>query len=588
MGRKKTVVYLWPLITFIGLLFYKDYLIDEYRSRLFFNLSTDCLLVTIMFVLSIKREHQWLQWMQSLAAGLIIFYHLADTCVYIAIQSRLTLNNLIGNVEYYNVFIYFLSTKIIILFLAVLLVPIILRNFKFNFPYPESTTNILSIEILVVFLIGYFVFNNYYTPYSGSGVIDLSTNSFQATSVTQNSLNTINNNPSLIQRIDNYFNGKNWDNLPRDNSSKPNIIIVISESLSMVDSKYAGGLFNRLPMIDKIQQDGMVFKHTVSNGKITVHGLAASLLGLQTTRTGGYSGMMEQFTPAKFPGNNIVSYAKNAGYNTIMISPDAPVPFQQIIAWFRTIGFETIYDIDSDLFSAAPRFTWDAPSDQAMYDVALKMLPTLKSPYFLVIETVSLHQPYILPDLKYRISDNDLLNQINYVDGTTYNFYEGLKQQGFLDNGLFILYGDHRRFEPLEQAEIDNGGYPVWHERIISSIVGKGIAPHSVYDAPFSLIDMNTLLHYIIAGQPVNNNTILEAGLSKQLGIESPFSISLVEDDEGTYLIRSEENPPLYISIYGDIPFDKIPNSTYQDATTYLIKNDQQVNAKLSVPNEVK
>jgi len=586
MITHKTSVYLWPIITLIGLLIYKNYLIDEYRLELFLNIAKDCLLVVLIIFLSIERRSKILQRLQSLIAILIVFYNLADTCVYIAIQNRLTLNNFFGNIEYYNVFIYFISIRMIILILAVVIVPVLLRNRKMYLPYPPSTSNLLFCEILLGLTIIFVIADNKSRPYSGGRAIDLSTNSYMATSVTQETLNRVKNNfTSLVQRIQNYFNGNNWYDIPQSEEQKPNIIIVISESLSMVDSKYAGGLFDRLPKIDLLQQDGIVFTHTVSNGKITPHGLAASLLGVQTTKTGGYAGMMEQFPPVKFPGNNIISYAKNAGYTTVIISPGQPYSFYQMGDWFKQIGFDQIYGIDSPLFINAPRFTWNAPSDEAMYNAALNMISTLKTPYFLVIETVSLHQSYILPDPKYRIGDNDLLNQINYVDGTTYNFYEKLKDLGTLANAYFILYGDHRRFEPLEKAEMDDGGYSVWHERIVCSIVGKGIAPHTIYNEPFSLVDMNSLLHYIINGQPVNDDIILKASLSKQLGMDFPFNISLVDDDHGTYLIRSEKYAPLYISIYGQFPYDQIPNSVYKDASIYLIENDQQINAKVSPPH---
>jgi|GEM_PF-6192937 phosphoglycerol transferase MdoB-like AlkP superfamily enzyme len=587
MDSNKTSVLLWPIFTFTGLLLFKDHLLDEYSIQLYFNLATDCLLVMIMFVLSIKRRSALLQWMQSIIAVFIISYHWLDSCIYIAIQNRLTLNNVIGNIKYFNVFIYFISPKIVVLTLAVIIVPIILRKRTVNLPIIPSTTNFISYEAVFALVIAYFIIGSKSSPYNEGNAVNLSTNSYSALSVTADTLNYVKSNfAPLIQRISDYFNGIMWGSATQVNDSRPNIIIVLSESLSMVDSKYAGGLFNRLPMIDKLQEDGMVFTHAVSNGKITPHGLAAFILGIQTTKTGGYIGMLEQFTPGKFRGNNIVTYAKKAGYQTIVISPGQPPNFYQMIPWFKSTGFDQIYDMDSDIFAAAPRFTWHAPSDQAMYEAALNMLPNLKQPYFLVIETVSLHQPYILPDIKYRIGSNDLLNQINYVDGTTYDFYQALKKTPFFKNGFFLIFGDHRRFEPLEKPELDDGGYSVWHERIVCSIVGKGIPPHSVANLPFSLVDMNALLHNIIDGDPVNDKTVLQANLGNVLGIDMPFNISLVDDDHGTYLIRSDKAPPLYISIYGKLPFKQIPNPAYTDATVYLIENDQQMLSKIAAPNQ--
>ena len=585
MTKKITSIFLWPIVTYVLLHFFKIYLLGGYQIQFFYNLVTDVLLIFIVCMLSVERESRRLQWLQFIIVGLIIAYELADTCVYLAIQNRFTLNNFLGNIDYANVFIYFISIKMVVVSLAVILLPIILRKLKITINLAPSSVNILNFEILFVLVIAFFITGRNSSIYNDGTAINLSNTSFTATSVTTDTLDKLNNNfSSQLQRIRNYFDGKNWSNIPQD-QDKPNIIIVVSESLSGVDSKYMGGLFDRLPMIDKMAQEGMVFRNTVSNGKITPHGLAASILGIQTTKTGGYAGMMDQFTPDKFPGNNIVSYAKNAGYTTIIITPGQPAAFYQMEDWFKNVGFDSIYNIDADIFKNSPRYTWNAPSDQAMFDAALNMIATLKKPYFLVIETVSLHQPYILPDPKYRLGNNDLLNQVNYVDGTTYQFYDGLKKQDFFANGFFVLFGDHRRFEPLEKEEVDAGGYAVWHERIVCGIIGKGIQPGSIYNGAFSLVDMNSLLHYIVNGQPVNANTILASSLSNQIGAESPFNVSLVDDDHGTYLIRSEKYPPLYISIFGDIPFDKIPNISYRDAVTYLIENNQQTMVKIPKAN---
>lgn len=588
MDSKITSIYIWPIVTFLGLLTYKLYLIDEFQLQLTLNIITVFLLVTVILVLSIKRLSKLLQTIQTIIAILLITYHWLDTCIYIAIQNRLTLNNVVSNIKYHDVFIYFISAKLLVLTALVLIIPIVLRKIIISLSFSARKMNVITNTSFISLLILFFIVSDHSSRYGEKGtVIDLSNSSYSARSVTEQSLAYIKiHYASLSQRIEDYFDGKNWSNLPKNNKEKPNIIIVVSESLSMVDSKYAGGLFDRLPLIDKIQQDGLVFKNAVSNGKITAHGLAAFILGIQTTKTGGYGGMISQFPPTKFSGNNIISYAKKEGYQVIIISPGQPPSFYQMIQWFKEIGFNKIYDINADVFSASPRFAWKAPSDQAMYEAALNMIPKLKKPYLLVIETVSLHQPYILPDAKYKLSKNDILNQINYVDGTTYHFYQQLKKQGFLHNGFFILFGDHRRFEPLEEAEKNDGGYSKWHQRIVCSITGKDIAPFSVSTLPFSLVDMNTLLHSVVNGEPINKKTLLEATLSKQLGIDAPFSVSLVDDTQGTYLIRSENDPPLYISIYGKIPFDKIKSATYQGAISYLIKNDQQVNTKISAPTQ--
>ena len=61
-------------------------------------------------------------------------------------------------------------------------------------------------------------------------------------------------------KYENYFrtvNGK---------SKKLNVILVIAESFSTVDSKRSGGLYDNLPLFDKIQSNGITFTNFEANG----------------------------------------------------------------------------------------------------------------------------------------------------------------------------------------------------------------------------------------------------------------------------------------------------------------------------------
>lgn len=581
MNNQRSFFYLWPIITLLAVMIYKNYLIG-YQGLIALNLIKDFLLFLFVAFLSIQRESKGWRLISLLIIWLFIIVNWVDTSVYIALHERLTLNNALGNYRYLDTVKYFISTQLIIFTLVVFLLPVVLRKRLISIPMQVSSVAYGILQAIFALGICFFWFNSKATiPDAGGDAISLTNNSYTATSVSPESLEFVTRNyTDFIKRIEAYFNGEAWIKPVDTTLKRPNIVIVISESLSSVDSKYSGGLFNRLPKIDQILQEGLVLNHAVSNGKITMHGLSAFLLGIQTTTSGGYSGMMDQFPPSQFKENNLVDYANKNGYNTVVVSPSQPVTFEQIIAWFKAIGFQAIYDIDNPVFKDSPRFAWNAPSDAAIFQFSNSLIPSLKEPYLLVIETVSLHQPYILPNAQYRIGNNDLLNQVNYVDNTTYDFYQNIKKQGVLKNGYFIFFGDHRRFEPLEPEEVSNGGYGEWHERIVCGLVGKDIPSHWISSMPFSLVDMNILLHHLIEGSPFNAETLAQSNLSTVFKVNIPFSISLVKDN-GTYLIRTEKYAPLFITLFGTIPFEKIPGEVYQVAVSYLIKNYQQMDTKL-------
>lgn len=170
------------------------------------------------------------------------------------------------------------------------------------------------------------------------------------------------------------------------------------------------------------------------------------------------------------------------------------------------------------------------------------------------------------------------------MDETTATFYQALRKNGFFNNGIFIIVGDHRRFEPLGNLEIENGGYVVWGEKIVGGIISKWTLPNSMNNMPFTLRDMNTLMHFFIDGKTtVTDDLLLQANLSTQLGLDSPMAVTLtIQDDTGTYLIRTDKYSSMMISIFGNVPFNEIPNLFYKEATAYLIMNNELIVKKLA------
>jgi phosphoglycerol transferase MdoB-like AlkP superfamily enzyme len=566
-----TAIRAWPLVTFI-LLLICDRVIIGYPVSLSQGILFDLLLVSLVLVLSLERNG-FVDIMQVMISGSIVFYYWLNIGVYSAIHFPLTWAGFIANYKDFYAISYFISTKLIIFTTLTLLVILSLRKKKLHLPMHHSASNLIALEVFIVLTISYNVVNVYHNKPNMTGeVLDLTTQSITANSVNQNVLNQLKTQyPIIDQRGQDYLNA----GMPLSTHAKDkrNIIIVLSESLSAVDSKYSNGLFNRLPLIDKIQQDGLVFNNLAANGKISVQGMAALLLGVIATKTGGYSSIGEQFPPSALTAHNMIAYAKQNGYQTIAITSN-PHHWQGADQWLKQIGFDTVLGPQSEELRHASHYTWDAPSDEALYHEALNIASRQNKPYLIFIETISLHPPYILPDKKYAITNNSLLNQVNYVDHTTHDFYQQLKLQQFFNNGLLVILGDHRRFEPLEAAETKKGGYAVWHERIVGTIVGADIKPHSICNTPYTTADLNQLLHKVIGGQRINDASLLASKITSQIGIDTPLNITLADESHGGYLIRSNEHKPLYISIYGDVPIDKIPYPAYQQAVLFLMLND--------------
>lgn len=77
----------------------------------------------------------------------------------------------------------------------------------------------------------------------------------------------------------------------------PNVIVLLSESLSQVDSLRAGGDFDRLPQIDSIAATGITLTNLISDGSATSDALASLLLGVEPLPTA----CLDDASTARFP-----------------------------------------------------------------------------------------------------------------------------------------------------------------------------------------------------------------------------------------------------------------------------------------------
>lgn len=82
-----------------------------------------------------------------------------------------------------------------------------------------------------------------------------------------------------------------------------------------------------------------------------------------------------------------------------------------------------------------------AAPDASLYDSTIKLVQNQKStsqPYFINIQTISTHTPWNTP---YGRKEQDARR---YADDSLSDFYNQLRQEGFFENGLLVVFGDHR------------------------------------------------------------------------------------------------------------------------------------------------
>ncbi|MFH2002746.1 MAG: sulfatase-like hydrolase/transferase, partial [Planctomycetota bacterium] len=356
--------------------------------------------------------------------------------------------------------------------------------------------------------------------------------------------------------------------------NKPNLIILISESLSQIDSLRSGGVFDRVPMIDKIQADGLTLTNAVSDGPSSSYALAALLLGYETVPTSKpLDEMPKQFPGGRNKGRNLITVANRRGYTTTAIT-NAGLGFLKTGQWQKDIGFDHVFGRRSELLCDYPpaHFT-HCPADEHLYTEALNLLDQQQEPVLMMLTTISLHHPYQSPDPEDAIKDEPPLNSIlRYVDRTTYRFYEALKERGFFDNGILLIVGDHRRMDPFEPEELKQRGELDAYGRIVCSLIGPGFEPGRIDDTLFNHSDLNLLLCALMQGGDPDLRDLTRYNKSAYLKMAKPFTTHLISYELGLMVVRIQDEKPVFLQVSGSLdPTDFTDNPVLEKVTAHLV-----------------
>ena len=273
-------------------------------------------------------------------------------------------------------------------------------------------------------------------------------------------------------------------------SNRPDIFLVLVESMSAAFSSRTSGVFNYLPEFDKRTSKGILFTNFHANYSLTEGGVVSTLSGV---------------APIPFPGpkrrdlydsfglaRSIPQSLKNLGYETEFIINTKP-NFLQKEAYLRKIGFDrVITERDVPEFKKAERFAFNASSDAVLFNYVLGRIEATKdaqNPRFFGTLTISSHPPYRDPE---KIADTRE-NVWKFVDLQLAHVIDRLEGDGFFERGILIVLADHREPGPVSKVEQARYG-PTANKRIVLYIQGLGVPANRLDDRFFSQADLFAML----------------------------------------------------------------------------------------------
>lgn len=221
--------------------------------------------------------------------------------------------------------------------------------------------------------------------------------------------------------------------------TRPNVIVIIWESLSALAVQTLGGCEGVTPGFDRLTKKGALFSRLYACGSRTCHGLMAILDGYPA----------QPHSPIISATNKVrrlPSLAKTmsvAGYSTSFFY-GGEIEFDNMQSFLRLSHFERIVGL-TDFSADIPRSKWGVP-DHVVFETALGELKNASQPFFCSILTLSSHEPFDVP-MAARFLGNDLSakykNALAYTDQALSQFIDSLEREPWYDKTLVIIVADH-------------------------------------------------------------------------------------------------------------------------------------------------
>ncbi len=272
-------------------------------------------------------------------------------------------------------------------------------------------------------------------------------------------------------------------------NSKRNVILVLMESLSSHQSKYLSGLSDWTPKMDAIARDNHVWTNFYANGNNTADGLVASLTGhdpLTAINGRNYRRWMRVSDAMPFR-------MRQAGYKSAFLMSGS-LKFLGTDDWLSSIGFDYLEDEDAPFYKDSDRNGMVAAPDKDLYDRSLHWVEREAGPYFLVVNTLSTHAPYIDP-LTHVRSERSVFE---YADAAFKQFVDGLlAQHYFARGGVLLLTGDHHDMVPIGPDEMRRYGVSA-DARLPLIVIGDGLQLPQHVDGAFQQADIPPSVEYLV------------------------------------------------------------------------------------------
>lgn len=218
---------------------------------------------------------------------------------------------------------------------------------------------------------------------------------------------------------------------------RPDIMLIIWESLSAEYSGFFGGREPSTPCLDALAREGIAFTDCSAGGFRTDRGLVAILSGYPAQPT--TSVIRHTRKLPNLPG--LARTLGSEGYRTVAIH-GGDLSIMHKNDYYLACGHERLIG-QKDMPRTDDVCKWgihDGPAMRLAADELTRMHGEGRGPVFITLQTLSSHEPFEVPR---RELPDKVRNAFAYTDHCLGCLVEDLKKSGTWDNLLLVVVADH-------------------------------------------------------------------------------------------------------------------------------------------------
>jgi len=241
------------------------------------------------------------------------------------------------------------------------------------------------------------------------------------------------------------------------NTNRPNIILIITESLTAKALEATGGRADIMPRLNQLVKEGIVFTDLYAASDRTDKGIAAVLAGYPSLP--GSSPLKYQKLTEKLA---FIPHKLNAEGYTSEFYYGGTLEFANYRSFLVQAGFDKMIS-DNDFPPADRKSKWGA-FDHVVFDRFLADTPDNDNNFFKTILTLTSHEPFetpVAPVFSGNDDETKFMNSLHYTDGALGNFIKEAKTRKWWNNTLVIIIADHGSRMPGNSDNFDKARFHI-------------------------------------------------------------------------------------------------------------------------------